>query len=492
MNFSNTFSSLGDSFYEKIDPDPVRDPKLFLWNESLAEELIIPDKLKKDGRALAEIFSGNRILPGSEPLATAYAGHQFGYFVPQLGDGRAHLLGELIGLSGRRWDIQLKGSGPTRFSRDGDGRCALGPAIREFIMSEAMHALGVPTSRCLTVVTTGESVFRETALPGAVVTRIASSHIRIGTFQFFADRGDYESLKRLFDYTLARHYPEIEDVSPGRYLAFLDSVMERLIRLVVEWMRVGFIHGVMNTDNCSLSGETIDYGPCAMMGRYDPLTCYSSIDQNGRYAFGRQPTVMHWNITRLAESLLPLIDSDQKKAIEAIGPILEQFPKRFEGAYMEMMGEKLGLSHLKAEDHELVLSILERMKERQMDYTITFHHLGSSLISIEDSGRKSVGDFGELKNELGSLYERWRERLRAKEPGLKEAIKLMGKNNPVVIPRNHHMEAVIKECVQKGSSVPAVEFLKVLRSPYEELEETVCYQDPPTDGDEGYKTFCGT
>ena len=329
MNFSNSYASLDEIFYERTRPIPVKNPQLFLWNSDLAEQLMIPNDLKRDPVALAQAFSGNSSMPGSDPVATVYAGHQFGSFVYQLGDGRAHLLGEVLDQSGQRWDIQLKGSGRTSFSRGGDGRCALGPAVREFIMSEAMNALGVPTTRCLAVVTTGEPVFRETPLPGAVVTRVASSHLRIGTFQFFAARGDHQALKILCNYTINRHYPELQKEGQNPYVSLIDKVIEKQIQLVVEWMRVGFIHGVMNTDNTSLSGETIDYGPCAMMGIYDPKTVYSSIDMMGRYAFGNQPDILHWNLARFAECLLPLINADENKAVEQVRPLIATFSRPF-------------------------------------------------------------------------------------------------------------------------------------------------------------------
>ena len=366
MIFSNSYACLDEVFYERTRPTPVQDPRLFLWNSSLAEQLMIPNELQHDSVAIAQAFSGNSILPGSEPIATVYAGHQFGSFVPQLGDGRAHLLGEVLDKFGQRLDIQLKGSGRTSFSRGGDGRCALGPAVREFIMSEAMNALGVPTTRCLAVVTTGEPVFRETPLPGAVVTRVASSHLRIGTFQFFAARGDHQALKTLCNYTIERHYPELQEEGQNQYLRLINKVIERQIQLVVEWMRVGFIHGVMNTDNTSLSGETIDYGPCAMMGIYDPQTVYSSIDTMGRYAFGNQPEILQWNIAGFVECLLPLINADRNKAVDQVGPIIAEFPGRFEKEYMKMMGKKLGLTFFKQEDQKLIASVLNRLKDRSL------------------------------------------------------------------------------------------------------------------------------
>ncbi len=484
MNFSNSYVKLSDIFYEKIRPAPVRAPQLLLWNTSLAKQLMIPNQLEQDQDALAQVFSGNRILHGSEPIALAYAGHQFGHFVPQLGDGRAHLLGEVLDQSGQKFDIQLKGSGPTKFARGGDGRCAVGPAVREFIMSEAMNALGIPTSRSLAVVTTGESVFRDSTLPGAVVTRVASSHIRIGTFQFFAARGDHESLKVLSDFTIERHFPELREEGPNKYIGLLDNVIERQIQLVAEWMRVGFIHGVMNTDNTALSGETIDYGPCAMMGNFDPQTVYSSIDTNGRYAFGNQPKIAHWNIARFAECLLPLIGADTDKAIKQVEPLISEFPDRFNQIYVEKLGKKLGLTSFQQEDQKLLFSLLNRLKERNMDYTTSFDLLTKSLMSEAAASQ--------AKNEFGDSFELWQQRLSEQQENSQKIYDLMRQHNPVVIPRNHHVEAAIQECEQHGKVTLAESFLNVLRSPYEELATTSQYQDPPEDGDKDYQTFCGT
>ncbi len=484
MNFSNSYEQLDDFFYERTRPVPVQAPELFLWNSSLAEQLMVPNELSHDSVALAQTFSGNHILPGSEPIATAYAGHQFGSFIPQLGDGRAHLLGEVLDLFGQRWDIQLKGSGRTSFSRAGDGRCALGPAVREFIMSEAMNALGVPTTRCLAVVTTGETVFRKTPLPGAVVTRVASSHIRIGTFEFFAARGDHQALRTLCRYTINRHYPELQEEGQIQYLPFINEVIKKQIQLVVEWVRVGFIHGVMNTDNTSLSGETIDYGPCAMMGIYNPQTVYSSIDTMGRYAFDNQPEVMHWNIARFVECLLPLIDADRNKAIDQVEPLIEEFTGRFEKKYMEMMGKKLGLMFVKKEDHNLIVSVLNQLTNRRLDYTVTFDLLTKSLMS------KSTAS--QMHNELEECFDLWQKRLTEQQATPQEVHELMRRHNPVVIPRNHHIEEVIQTCEQTGKATLAEKFLQVLRSPYAELEQTSEYQEPPSDGDNDYQTFCGT
>ena len=484
MNFSNSYASLDEVFYERTRPIPVQNPQLFLWNSGLAEQLMIPNELKHDSVALAQVFSGNSTIPGSEPVATVYAGHQFGSFVYQLGDGRAHLLGEVFDQFGLRWDIQLKGSGRTSFSRGGDGRCALGPAVREFIMSEAMNALGVPTTRCLAVVTTGETVFRETPLPGAVVTRVASSHLRIGTFQFFAARGDYQALETLCNYTINRHYPELQEEGQNPYVSLINKVIEKQIQLVVEWMRVGFIHGVMNTDNTSLSGETIDYGPCAMMGIYDPKTVYSSIDRMGRYAFGNQPDILHWNLARFAECLLPLINADRDQAVDLVEPFIAAFPDRFEKEYMKMMAKKLGLTFFKQNDQKLIVSVLNRLKDRRLDYTATFDLLTKSL--------SSEAAASQMKNELGECFDRWQKRL-SEQPAVTQKVQeLMRQHNPVVIPRNHHIEKVIQACEQTSKATSAEKFLQVLRSPYEEMAQTSRYQDPPSDGDKDYKTFCGT
>jgi uncharacterized protein YdiU (UPF0061 family) len=351
-------------------------------------------------------------------------------------------------------------------------------------MSEALKALGVPTTRCLAVVTTGETVFRETPLPGAVVTRVASSHLRIGTFQFFAARNDHQALKSLCNYTIERHYPELQEEGPNQYVPFIHKVIERQIQLVVEWMRIGFIHGVMNTDNTSLCGETIDYGPCAMMGIYDPQTVYSSIDTMGRYAFGNQPEILQWNLARFAECLLPLINADRNKAIDQVRPVIAEFPDRFEKEYMKMMGKKLGLTLIKQEDQKLIVSVLNRLKDRRLDYTVTFDLLTKSLMSEAAASQ--------MNKELGECFDLWQKRL-SEQPAVSQKVQeLMRQHNPVVIPRNHHVEKVIQACEQTGKATLAEKFLQVLRSPYEELAQTSEYQDPPSDGDENYKTFCGT
>lgn len=485
MDFTNTYLTLGERFYQKSQPTPVESPQLFLWNGQLAKQLRIPYTLQEDSETLAQFFCGNQMIDGAEPIATAYAGHQFGHFNPQLGDGRAHLLGELTDDVGKGWDIQLKGSGPSAFSRSGDGRCAIGPAVREFIMSEAMKALGVPTTQCLAVVTTGESVFRQRALPGAVVTRVASSHIRVGNFQYFSARGDIESLKALCEYSIERHYPHINEQEGNRYILLLDNVIEKQIQLMVEWMRVGFIHGVMNTDNTAISGETIDYGPCAMMGIYHPQTVYSSIDRDGRYAFGNQPNIAHWNMARFAECLLQLSDKDDQDFLEQVQSKINAFPDRFEKVYMRMMANKFGITECQDGDDELILSLLEQLNQQKMDYTISFDLLTKSLTSDSVSEK--------IKAELGELsFDQWRARLDQQNVSVDDIHNLMRRNNPAVIPRNHHIEAVIKACEDTGSAHSAEALLNVLRCPYDETEKTRQYQKPSEDNDKYYQTFCGT
>ncbi len=484
MEFLNSYARLDEIFYERTQPTPVNDPKIFLWNKKLADELLISEKPGLPNEDLAQVFSGNTLLPGSEPIAMAYAGHQFGNFVPQLGDGRAHLLGEVLDKHGSRKEIQLKGSGPTSFSRNGDGRCAMGPAIREFIMSEAMHALGIPTARSLAVTTTGEDVYRETLQPGAVVTRIASSHLRVGTFEFFAARENHQALEKLCDYAIERHYPELGDAGDDRFIQLLEKVAERQVKLVVEWLRVGFIHGVMNTDNTAISGETIDFGPCAMMGVYNPETVFSSIDRNGRYAFGNQPTIAQWNMARFAETLLPLIDQDAKQAIDKAGSVIADFSTQFKKRYLQMMAIKTGLTEYQPEDHELVSELLNQLEKKKLDYTVSFDLLTRSLSSESAENQ--------IRAELGDWYNNWKAR-RENQPGTDtETQSLMRQSNPVVIPRNHHMENVIQTCIRTGDANSAEDFLEALKSPYAVTRKTLQFQDTPDDADSGYRTFCGT
>jgi uncharacterized protein YdiU (UPF0061 family) len=482
MKFDNSYVTLGERFFHRNDPTEVDDPQLFLWNHALAKHIGVTEDLINDKDTVARIFAGNQKPEGAEPISTAYAGHQFGSFNPQLGDGRAHLLGEILTAEGERWDLQLKGSGTSAYSRGGDGRCAIGPAVREFIMSEAMHALGVPTTRCLAVVTTGEKVFRQGAHPGAVVTRLATSHLRVGTFQFFAARKDADSLSALCDFAIERHYPEVKNSEKHRCVALLDRVIENQIRLIVEWMRVGFIHGVMNTDNTAISGETIDFGPCAMMGVYDLATVYSSIDHQGRYAFGNQPHIAHWNMARFAESLLPLLDTEDESLMEELTGLINNFPERFQQAHRSMVAAKCGLLEVEDSDDELMDLLLQGIADAKLDYTISFDLLTRSV--------KCEQARGEIATQLGEVIERWHQRISTQDAEQTHAC--LRRSNPVVIPRNHHVEAVLQECEESGDPASALKMLDVLRQPYTQTEQTQAYQTPPEDGDRFYETFCGT
>jgi uncharacterized protein YdiU (UPF0061 family) len=434
--FDNTYARLPDRFFARLDPTPVDAPRLVKANRALAEQLgIDPDALESPEGV--EVLAGNRVPAGAEPIAQAYAGHQFGFFSPQLGDGRAILLGEVVGRDGKRYDIQLKGSGPTPYSRRGDGRAAIGPVLREYLIGEGMHALGVPTSRALAAVTTGEPVYRETALPGAVLTRVAASHIRVGTFQFFAARGDVEAVRTLADYTIARHYPDLG----GDYRCFLDAVIARHAELVAKWLLVGFIHGVMNTDNTAVSGETIDYGPCAFMDAYDPATVLSSIDQAGRYAYGNQPRIAAWNLARLAEALLPFLGADKDAAIAAAQDSLAGFAPRFEAAYLGGLRRKIGFATERDGDDDLAQDLLKRMAEGGADWTLTFRALCDAAAGPDgDTAARALFN-------PGAAYDGWaagwKQRL-AQEPGSAEArAASMRAVNPLYIPRNQLVEAAL-------------------------------------------------
>ncbi|MFT7619458.1 MAG: hypothetical protein ACI97A_003112 [Planctomycetota bacterium] len=485
MPLTNIYRSLGPDFSEDVSPTPAPAPALLLWNKELAEELGIDSLIDLDQEELGRIFAGNSKLPGSEPIALAYAGHQFGHFSPQLGDGRAHLLGEITDKNGHLVDIQLKGSGPSRFSRRGDGRCGLSPAVREFIMSEAMHALRVPTTRSLAVVTTGEVVYRQEEELGAVVTRVASSHLRVGTFEYFAARKNNNAIEALCEFAVKRHGPPTEKKGAELALHLLDSVIERQIRLVTAWMRVGFIHGVMNTDNTAVSGETLDYGPCAMMGTYDPMTVYSSVDRQSRYAFGNQFGIMQWNMARLAECLIPLIHEDQDEAIEIATVIVRGIAARLETSRLTMMGQKLGLATQEPDDATLINKLLAKLEEEKLDYTDAFNRLTKS--------RKDKDVLEELTKSLGDEWiNAWHERLLLEENDVESTFELMRKTNPVVIPRNHHVEEALSRIGSNLDKESIADFMSVLRSPYEETEKTALFQDPPSDGDCHYQTFCGT
>jgi len=477
-NFNNTYFSLSKSFREDINPIPVKKPELILLNNKLASSLNL-DFSKISDEKLSNIFSGNLLPEGSNSIAQAYAGHQFGHFT-MLGDGRAVLIGEHISKSNKRYDIQFKGSGRTAFSRNGDGRAALGPMLREYIISEAMNSLNIPTTRSLAVVKTGEEVIREKILQGAILTRVASSHIRVGTFQYIAARQKEDELKTLIDYTIERHFPQIKK-DKNQALSLLNLLIDKQCDLVVNWMRVGFIHGVMNTDNMTISGETIDYGPCAFMDVYDPKTVFSSIDRMGRYAYCNQPAITKWNLARFAECIIPLIDRDNGKAIKIATNSINEFEKKYENKWMSMMRNKLGLFSLDEKDRSLILDLLTWMHENKADYTNTFCHLMN--VKIKEDNLYKDKYFIDWKN-------RWQQRLLKNNNSIKNSIELMRKNNPLVIPRNHKVEEVLG-AAEKGDLKPIKKFLNILTQPYSSNENLSEYQITSS-GSGKYETFCGT
>jgi len=477
--FDNTYARLPASFHARVEPTRVAAPRIVRVNRDLATLLGL------DPAALdADILAGNRLPAGAEPIAQAYSGHQFGHFSPTLGDGRAILLGEVVGSDRRRYDIQLKGSGPTPFSRRGDGRAGLGPVLREYLIGEAMHALGIPTTRALAAVTTGESVYRETVLPGAVLTRVAASHIRVGTFQFFASQDDVEAVRTLADYAIARHYPDLA----GSYRGFLDAVIARQAELVAGWLQIGFIHGVMNTDNMAISGETIDYGPCAFMDTYDPATVFSSIDEAGRYAYGNQPRIAAWNLARLAETLLPLLGSNQEAAIEAARQALAGFAPRFEAAYLTGMRRKLGLETEQDGDEELIQDLLRHMQEGGADWTLTFRALAAAAEG-NDAPARALFSPGVAWD---AWAERWNTRL-LREPGPpSERAAAMRAISPLYIPRNHLVEAALDAAVRSDDYRPFEELLAVITKPYEQRSGLERFAQPPRPDERVLATFCGT
>ena len=476
-HFDNSYSKLSKTFKEDIKPTPVHEPELVILNEELAKNLNL-NFSGVDKKKLAEIFSGNSLPDGTNSIAQAYAGHQFGQFT-MLGDGRAVLLGEHLINKKQRIDIQFKGSGRTSFSRGGDGRAALGPMLREYIISEAINALNIPTTRSLAVVKTGEKVVRENLLNGAILTRVASSHIRVGTFQYIAATQNVEDLNTLVDYTIDRHYPEIKS-SKNKALDLLSLVMERQCQLVVNWMRVGFIHGVMNTDNMAISGETIDYGPCAFMDQYDPKTVFSSIDKFGRYAFSNQPPITKWNLARFAECLIPLIDKDEETAVKIATELIDNFQNIYEEKWLNMMRDKLGLFGNDKNDQTLINKLLDWMKNNNADYTNTFCHLMG--VELDDEIYKN--------DDFKNWYNEWQKRLKLNNSSDKH-LELMKKNNPLVIPRNHKVEEALTDA-DKGNLETMNKFLKVLIKPYSVQENIIEFQKPAPISDEKYQTFCGT
>ncbi|MET1753957.1 protein adenylyltransferase SelO [Novosphingobium sp. RD2P27] len=488
LDFDNSYLRLPERFSARVAPAPFPEPRLVRLNTELASSLKFDVDWLTSDEGLA-FLSGQSILDGSEPAATAYAGHQFGNFVPQLGDGRAILLGELLDCEGRRFDIQLKGGGRTPFSRMGDGRAALGPVLREYIVSEFMAAAGVPTTRALAALTTGEPVVREQVLPGAVLVRVASSHIRVGTFQYFAARQDVESLQALADHVLWRHYPEAT-TAENVYRSLLDSIVAAQADLIARWLLIGFIHGVMNTDNMSVAGETIDYGPCAFMDTYDPATVFSSIDQFGRYAYGAQPQIGLWNLTRLAETLLPLLSDNEGQAIAIAQEALDAFEPRFLEAYHAGMARKLGLIEQRHEDASLANDFLAAMMENQVDFTLFFRNLSSAI--QPGIGDEQVRSLFVDPTAADTLLERWRARL-AEEP--QDAITrkaAMDASNPAYIPRNHRIEEVIRAAVDKADFAPFHELMTLLSRPFELQPQYARYATPPLEHERVRATFCGT
>jgi len=479
-NLDNSYASLPKSFFSKLNPNLVASPKLIILNYPLATSLGLNiDELESnDGIA---VLAGNKIPQGSFPLAQAYAGHQFGHFT-MLGDGRALLIGEQITPRDERFDIQLKGSGRTPYSRGGDGRAALGPMLREYIISEAMDGLGIPTTRSLAVVTTGESIIRETDLPGAIMTRVAASHIRVGTFEYAAQWGTVEELKALADYTIQRHFSHI-DADENRYLSLLQEVIKGQAMLISKWQLAGFIHGVMNTDNMTISGETIDYGPCAFMDEYDPGTVFSSIDVHGRYAYGNQPKIGAWNLARFAETLLPLLHEDQEQAVKLAQDAISEFNELYHYNWITGMRRKLGIFNEESQDETLIENLLSMMHKYHEDYTNTFRAL--TFDKLEDGVMFGTTEFSQW-------YELWKERLDRQQESKDSSKELMKSNNPAVIPRNHRVEEALEAAVKQGDYTVMKKLLEVLSSPYAHTPEQNDYCTLPGPSTRPYRTFCGT
>ena len=492
--FDNTYARDLPGFYAECRPAKVRSPVLLFFNRSLAEELRL-DLDGLDAEALAAMFSGNQLPEGARPIAQAYAGHQFGQFNPQLGDGRALLIGEVIDRHGRRRDIALKGSGRTPFSRRGDGKAAVGPMLREVLIGEAMHALGIPTTRALAVVATGEPVYRERTLPGAVLTRVAASHLRVGTFQYFWAHGTPEMVRRLADYAIARHYPELLDAE-DRYLGFLAAVAERQAALIAQWMHVGFIHGVMNTDNMGIPGETIDYGPCAFMEAYDPGAVFSSIDEMGRYAYAEQPRIARWNLARLAETLLPLLSDDEGHAVSLATEVIDGFVARYQEHWLAGLRAKLGLAgrveHGDGADTALGEAWLDLLHAQRVDYTLAWRHLADAAEGVDAPLRALfTGQPG-----LERWLERWRARCAAEDVGPDAAAARaarMRRVNPWIIPRNHRVEAALAAASDEGDLAPFEQLLNALQRPYDADPALAHYAEPaPGEFMAEFRTFCGT
>jgi serine/tyrosine/threonine adenylyltransferase len=486
FGFQHSYCALPSRFYVRVDPTPVANPQLVVFNIRLAEDLGLEANVVES--EAAAMLSGNRLPEDANPIAMAYAGHQFGGFVPQLGDGRAILLGELQGRDGILRDLQLKGAGLTPFSRNGDGRAALGPMLREYLIGEAMHALGVPSTRALAVVTTGEQVLRHGPLPGAVLSRVAASHVRVGTFQYFAARGDQDAIRELLEYVIARHYSAAREAQVPA-LAVLKEVTQRQVALIADWMLLGFIHGVMNTDNMAISGETIDYGPCAFMDGYDPSTVFSSIDHNGRYAYGNQAVIAQWNLARFAETLLFLIDPDPEKAVRLATEVVEPFIAQFDARFLAGMRRKIGLSSAVDGDAKLIKRLLSTMQHAQADFTLTFRRL--ALAAENPSQEPGLRELFAESSDLDGWLRDWHERLTCDPQTIAERVASMRAVNPAFIPRNHRVQAAL-DAAEGGDYSLFRKLFAILQRPYEHPADVGEYSQPPQPSERVLQTFCGT
>lgn len=494
LPFDNSYAQLPAEFYSRLAPTPVKSPTLLHLNHALAEQLGINTTQLSSPDGIA-VLAGNAVPEGADPLAAVYAGHPFGHWNPQLGDGRAILLGEILDRDNKRFDIQLKGAGPTPYSRNGDGRAAIGPVLREYVVSEAMHALGVPTTRALAAVSTGETVRRETFLPGAIITRVAQSHIRVGTFQYFISKGNVEAVKALCEHVILRHYPEIA-AENNKPLALLKVVVDRQALLVAHWQSFGFIHGVMNTDNCSIAGDTIDYGPCAFMDNYDPATVFSSIDHGARYAYQNQPGIAQWNMANFAQCLLPLIDEDDEQAIKQAQAVIDGYPEVFSRYYRERFGRKLGLAQTNLDDGELIESFLTLLKENKLDFTNTFRALCE--LPVHESDTQQDAKFKtqfESEDSIQVWLALWRQRhshnAATQQSATADANNLMRSANPAYIPRNHRIEQMIL-AAEQGDLAPMNRLIKILADPYAEQANANDLMQPPEPNEVVQATFCGT
>ena len=486
FNLQNTYADNLKGLCKECIADPAPSPRMLLFNYNLAEELELDPFIFSSNYGLS-IFSGNEIPEGSTPIAQAYAGHQFGSFNPHLGDGRALLLGEITNIHNQVKDIQLKGSGLTPFSRRGDGKSALGPVLREYLISESMNAMGIPTTRSLAAIASGEDILRDTSLPGGVLTRIASSHIRIGTFEYASKLEDKNQIKKLADYSINRHYPEVAEID-NPYLAFFAAVCNEQASLIANWMAVGFIHGVMNTDNMTISGETIDYGPCGFMDEYHPSTVFSSIDKQGRYAYANQPSILTWNLTRLAEALIPLVHGAKEESIKLLTEVLQLVKPVYENFWLINMRSKIGLSKEDPKDYELIMSLLEVMKDEKVDFTLAFRSLSKALTGNMTIARNIFNN----SKKFDVWFMHWQERISQENVPDEDIVSAMDKVNPIYIPRNHKVEEALFSAVHKNDMQPFSNLLSILMSPYEENKGNESYTLPAPESEKPFKTFCGT